>query len=139
VLTAHSLEPLRPWKAEQLGNGYRVSSWAERDATTRATGVVRRRARRPRYRRRGAGHGDRTGGDTARGVLDSAGPSGAADPRIILGGNGVRVVNLEATACATAVVASDVGGIPEVVSDGFTGSLVRVAEQTLAVYRRAGG
>jgi starch synthase len=27
VLTAHSLEPLRPWKAEQLGGGYRISSW----------------------------------------------------------------------------------------------------------------
>ncbi|GAA4264691.1 glycogen synthase [Frondihabitans peucedani] len=32
VLTAHSLEPLRPWKAEQLGGGYRVSSWIERQA-----------------------------------------------------------------------------------------------------------
>ena len=30
VLTAHSLEPLRPWKAEQLGGGYALSSWAER-------------------------------------------------------------------------------------------------------------
>src|SRR3712207_4968654 len=32
VLTSRSLEPLRPWKAEQLGGGYRVSSWAERSA-----------------------------------------------------------------------------------------------------------
>ena len=32
VVTAHSLEPQRPWKAEQLGGGYRVSSWVERTA-----------------------------------------------------------------------------------------------------------
>src|SRR3954454_25277030 len=32
VVTAHSLEPLRPWKAEQLAGGYQVSSWAERTA-----------------------------------------------------------------------------------------------------------
>ena len=40
VVTAHSLEPLRPWKAEQLGGGYRVSSWAERTAYLDATGVI---------------------------------------------------------------------------------------------------
>jgi starch synthase len=32
VVTAHSLEPMRPWKAEQLGGGYRVSSWVEKTA-----------------------------------------------------------------------------------------------------------
>jgi starch synthase len=40
VVTAHSLEPLRPWKAEQLGGGYRVSSWAERTAYEAAAGVI---------------------------------------------------------------------------------------------------
>ncbi|WP_019137347.1 glycogen synthase [Cellulomonas massiliensis] len=40
VLTAHSLEPLRPWKAEQLGGGYAVSSWAERTAYEAATAVI---------------------------------------------------------------------------------------------------
>jgi len=40
VVTAHSLEPLRPWKAEQLGGGYRVSSWIERDAFTSADAVI---------------------------------------------------------------------------------------------------
>ena len=40
VLTAHSLEPLRPWKAEQLGGGYAVSSWAERTAYHGAAGVI---------------------------------------------------------------------------------------------------
>ena len=32
VVTMHSLEPLRPWKAEQLGGGYALSSWCERRA-----------------------------------------------------------------------------------------------------------
>ncbi|MEW2612923.1 glycogen synthase [Streptomyces sp. NPDC047880] len=40
VMTAHSLEPLRPWKAEQLGGGYELSSWAERTAIEAADGVI---------------------------------------------------------------------------------------------------
>ena len=40
VLTAHSLEPLRPWKAEQLGGGYALSSWAERTAYEAADAVI---------------------------------------------------------------------------------------------------
>ena len=36
VMTCHSLEPLRPWKAEQLGSGYRLSSWVERAAIEHA-------------------------------------------------------------------------------------------------------
>ncbi len=40
ILTAHSLEPSRPWKAEQLGGGYRVSSWAERQAYESADAVI---------------------------------------------------------------------------------------------------
>jgi len=40
VLSAHSLEPLRPWKAEQLGGGYRVSSWVERTAYEGATRII---------------------------------------------------------------------------------------------------
>ncbi len=40
VLSAHSLEPLRPWKAEQLGGGYAVSSWVERTAYESAAGVI---------------------------------------------------------------------------------------------------
>ncbi|MER7506008.1 glycogen synthase [Nonomuraea pusilla] len=40
VVTTHSLEPLRPWKAEQLGGGYAVSSWAERTALTAADAVI---------------------------------------------------------------------------------------------------
>lgn len=40
VLSAHSLEPLRPWKADQLGGGYALSSWAEHTAYSSAAGVV---------------------------------------------------------------------------------------------------
>lgn len=40
VMTAHSLEPLRPWKAEQLGGGYTLSSWAERTAIEAADAVI---------------------------------------------------------------------------------------------------
>ena len=40
ILSAHSLEPMRPWKAEQLGGGYALSSWAERQAYEGATAVI---------------------------------------------------------------------------------------------------
>ncbi|MCM3886673.1 glycogen synthase [Frankia sp. R82] len=40
VMTSHSLEPQRPWKAEQLGGGYRLSSWCERVAIESAAAVV---------------------------------------------------------------------------------------------------
>jgi starch synthase len=40
VVTAHSLEPLRPWKAEQLGGGYRLSSWVEQTAYASAAAVI---------------------------------------------------------------------------------------------------
>jgi starch synthase len=40
VITAHSLEPLRPWKAEQLGGGYNLSSFAEKTAYENAAGII---------------------------------------------------------------------------------------------------
>jgi len=40
VATVHSLEPMRPWKAEQLGGGYAVSSWCERVALESADAVI---------------------------------------------------------------------------------------------------
>ena len=40
VMTMHSLEPLRPWKAEQLGGGYALSSWCERAAVEAADAVI---------------------------------------------------------------------------------------------------
>lgn len=40
VITAHSLEPLRPWKADQLGGGYQISSWAEKSAFESADAII---------------------------------------------------------------------------------------------------
>ena len=40
IVSAHSLEPLRPWKAEQLGGGYAISSWAEQTAYEAASAII---------------------------------------------------------------------------------------------------
>lgn len=40
VITAHSLEPRRPWKEEQLGGGYRISSWVERTCYDKADAII---------------------------------------------------------------------------------------------------
>lgn len=40
VISAHSLEPRRPWKEEQLGGGYHISSWVEQNAYTNANAII---------------------------------------------------------------------------------------------------
>ncbi|MTK04809.1 glycogen synthase [Micromonospora sp. CP22] len=224
VATAHSLEPLRPWKVEQLGGGYALSSWCERTAYEAADAIVAVSAgmRRDVLAAYPSVDPDRVhviynGIDTAQYApdpgtdvltrlgIDPARPSvayvgritrqkglphllraarelppdtqlvllaGAPDTREIsaeverlvaelrASRSGVvwvaemlpkseviqvlthatifvcpsvyepmGIVNLEAMACETAVVATATGGIPEVVTDGDTGLLVPI-EQT---------
>ena len=93
VLTAHSLEPMRPWKAEQLGGGYRVSSWVEQ------------------HRHRGRRRGDRGELGHARGRAEHL-PGAGSRPgprraqrnrhrRLVPGRAGVRPARCSTTSAST--------------------------------------
>jgi starch synthase len=175
VATVHSLEPMRPWKEEQLGGGYAVSSFCERTALEAADALVRHGVAQDRplivfvgriTRQKGVTHALDAALQFAPGaqfVLCAGAPDTpeiAAEIEAKV--EGVRaaggdivwiasmlpredviqilshaavflcpsiyeplgIVNLEAMACETAVVATRTGGIPEVVEDGETGLLV---------------
>src|SRR5207245_1804732 len=145
VMTIHSLEPLRPWKVEQLGGGYALSLFCERTAVEAADAVI------------AVSHGVR------KDVLDCY---PAVQPeRVHVIHNWIDhfisledlihlhsdatvfvcpsiyepfgLVILEAMACETAVVASRVGGIPEIVVEGETGFLVDYAPDAMDAFTSA--
>ena len=120
---------------------------AHRFRSRRAAGAVRRSARHPGDRRRSDRRGGRAG-PRRTGVFWVREMLPIGKIREILSAATVFVcpsvyeplgiVNLEAMACGTAVVASDVGGIPEVVADGVTGLLVHYDADDPAGYPEPG-
>ena len=230
IVSAHSLEPLRPWKADQLGGGYQISSWAEKTAyeaasaiiavsdgmradvlkaypsvdpakvvtirngvdTSRFTpntddSVLKEYGVTGRYamfvgritRQKGLAHLLRAWRDVPAeyGLLLAAGspdePGIGAEVADLIAElqesrsnvwwikemlphdkltaalthadlflcpsiyEPLGIVNLEAMGCETAVLASRVGGIPEVVSDGKTGELVDYTENDIPRFESA--
>ena len=230
IVSAHSLEPLRPWKADQLGGGYQISSWAEKTAyeaaaaiiavsdgmradvlkaypsvdpakvvtirngvdTSRFTpntddSVLKEHGITGRYamfvgritRQKGLAHLLRAWRDVPAeyGLLLAAGspdePGIGAEVADLIAElqesrsnvwwikemlphnkltaalthadlflcpsiyEPLGIVNLEAMGCETAVLASRVGGIPEVVSDGKTGELVDYTENDIPRFESA--
>ena len=80
VVTVHSLEPLRPWKAEQLGGGYALSSFCERTAVEAADAIVAvsdGMARRPAHRLPRDRPGPRVGRSTTASTPRSTRPTRA--------------------------------------------------------------
>jgi starch synthase len=174
VVTSHSLEPDRPWKAEQLGGGYQLSLWAERTPYESAAAVIAVSNALRGYVLRAYPVVDpdrvhvvhngidatffhrveetdvleRIGVDPARPYLAFVGritrQKGVphllraalhVDPgvQLVLLAGAPDTPELEAE---TAVVASDVGGIPEVVVDGETGVLVHYDESDPEAFER---
>src|SRR5438874_1055106 len=120
VITVHSLEPLRPWKREQLAGGYDFSVWIEKTALEMEDAVAQAKTKRSDI----IWVEEMVDRETVVELYSHA--AVFCCPSIY---EPFGIINLEAMACETAVVASAVGGIKEVVVDGETGFLVPL-EQT---------
>ena len=151
---AHSLEPHRPWKAEQLAGGYRLSSWAERTAFEAADAVIAvsagmrtdtldsyrdldpdegaRGAERHRPRRVHAGHGHRRGRPgwastwTSRPSSSSAGSPGR---RASSTWSEPPSSSIPTPSCVLLAGAPDTPEIAQQIGDAFAAVCSRVARQ----------
>ena len=154
VCTSHSLEPLRPWKAEQLGGGYALSLFCERTALLSAEAVIAvsdamRQDLLACYPEVDPGrvHTIHNGID-ARGYVPDHGEAALVRrgidpgrPLIVFVGRIARQKGLDHLLRAAAqidraaqvvLIASAVGGIPEIVVDGETGYLVPCDPEAVA-------
>src|SRR2546428_559787 len=126
VATVHSLEPLRPWKREQLGAGYELSLWMEREGLIACDAIIAVSPDTEDGLRRVLKQTPNVG--WIRDMLEDPDLVSLYNEAAVFACSSIYepfgIINLEAMACETPVVATRVGGIKEVVVDGETGLLV---------------